>query len=69
MLRTVVEMAVLATLDPGEAFPLRRPIARQFVGDDHPGHALAPLQQLGEELLGRVLIPPTLDQDIQDMAP
>ena len=36
ILGSVVEAFVPAVLDPGHQFPLRRGIARQLVGDQHP---------------------------------
>ena len=61
----VVEISVLAVLHPREHLPLRGAVAFQLVGNDHPGHVLAPPQQLAEELLGRVLVPTALHQNIQ----
>jgi hypothetical protein len=65
ILCTVVEVAVLAMLHTGQDFPLRGPVAGQFVGDDHPGYVLAPLQQLAEESLRRLLVPVALDEHVQ----
>jgi hypothetical protein len=61
----VVEVAVLALLHTGEEFPLRRPLAGQFVGDAHPGYVLAPFQQLAEEALRSLLVPAALDENVQ----
>jgi len=36
--------------------------ARQFVGNDHSRHLLQPFEELAEELFGRTLVSPTLDQ-------
>jgi hypothetical protein len=47
-LRTILQRAVWPRLDAGQDFSLRRAIARQRVGDQHPGHvcdALAPLSE------------------------
>jgi hypothetical protein len=63
----IVQIAVLAVFHTRQYFPLGRTIAFELVRDNHPRHILAALEQLPEELLGRVLVPPTLDQDIQDM--
>src|SRR5687768_14997990 len=65
--RTVIQIPVLAVLHARQDLPLGRPIAFELVRDDHPRHIPAALEQLAEEFLGRVLVPPTLDQDIQDM--
>jgi hypothetical protein len=67
VLRAVIEIAALAMFHPRQEVPLRGTIALQLVRDDHPRNILAALEQLAEELLGRVLIPPTLDENIQDM--
>jgi hypothetical protein len=67
VLRAVIEIAVLAMFRPRQDVPLRGPIPLQLVCDDDPRDILAALEQLAEELLSRVFIPPTLDQDIQDM--
>jgi hypothetical protein len=66
--RTVVEIAVLPMLDTGQEFPLRCAIAFELVGDDHPWYVGQTLEQLPEEFLGGILVPPTLDKDIEDMA-
>jgi hypothetical protein len=36
VLRTVVEVAVLAMLQPRQEFPLGGPITFEFIGDDPP---------------------------------
>jgi hypothetical protein len=61
----IVQIAVLAVLYTGQDFPFRGTIAGQFVGDDHPGYVLAPLQQLAEESLRRLLVPAALDENVQ----
>jgi hypothetical protein len=48
--------------------PLCRAVALQLVRDEHPWHVGQALEQLPEEFLGGVLVPPTLDQYIQDVA-
>ena len=68
VLRTVVEVAVLAMLHPREDFPLRCPVAFELVGDDHTGHVGEPLEEFPEELLGGLLVAPPLHEDIEDMA-
>src|SRR5262245_10199805 len=67
VLRAVIEIPVLAVLHARQDLPLGRTIAFELVRDEHPRHILAALEQLAEEFLGRMLVPPTLDQDIQDM--
>jgi hypothetical protein len=68
VLRAVIEIAVLAMFHPREDVPLRGTIALQLVRDDGPRNILAALGQLAEELLGRVLIPSTLHEAIEDVA-
>ena len=48
VLRTVVEIAVLAMLHPREDCPLRRPVAFELVGDDHVGHVGEPLEEFAQ---------------------
>lgn len=55
-------------LDAAQHLPLGGPIARQFVGDEHPWHVLAALQYFAEELLGGGLIAAALHQNIQAIA-
>ena len=62
---TVVQVAVLPVFDVREDLPLRRAVAFQPIGDDDPRHVPAAFKELAEELLGRVLVPPTLHQDIE----
>ena len=63
-LRPVVEVVARAVLDPGQDLPLGRAIAPEFIGHDHTGNVLQPLQQLLEEALGRLRVAPALHQDI-----
>ena len=64
----VVEIPVLAMFDTRQDFTLGCTIAFQLIGDDHPRHVLQALEQLAEELLRRLLVPSTLDQDVQHVA-
>jgi len=67
VLRTVVEGAVLAMFHPREDLPLGRAIALQFIRNDHAWYVLTALEELTEELLGRLLVPPSLHQDIEHL--
>jgi hypothetical protein len=67
ILRTVVEVAVLAMFDAGQEFPLRGTVALELIGHDDPRDVLAPFEELAEELLRGFLVPPALHQDIEDM--
>ena len=54
-----------AVLDPGHRFPLRRGIARQLVGDQHPRRLALPLEQLAQQALGGSLVAPALHQHVE----
>lgn len=66
--RPIVQVAVLPVFDAREDLALRRAVAFQPIGDDDPWHAPAPFEELAEEFLGRVLVPPALHENIQDVA-
>jgi hypothetical protein len=68
VLRPIVEIPVLAVLDFRENLPLRRTVAFEFIGDDHPRDVLAPFEELAEELLRGVLVAPPLHQNIEHHA-
>ena len=68
VLRSVIEISMLPVFDTGQALPLRRPIAFEFIGDEHPWDVLASFEELAEELLRRLLMAPTLREDIEDSA-
>jgi hypothetical protein len=42
-------------------------VALELIRDDHPGDILTAFEELAEEFLGRVLIPPPLYENIQHM--
>ncbi len=65
VLTAAIEIATLPVFHPGQDLALRCAIALQLVRDDHPWHVLQALEQLAKELLGGLLIPPTLDQDVE----
>jgi hypothetical protein len=66
--RAIVEIAMLAVLHARPDLALGRAVALELVRDEHPWHVGHALEQLPEACLGGVLVPPTLDQDIQDVA-
>ena len=68
VLRAVIEIAVLTMFYPWEDLALGSSIALEFVSDDHPRYVGQSLKEFAQELLRRFLIPPPLDQDIQDVA-
>jgi hypothetical protein len=61
----IVETFVLTMLDTGQQLLFRCALAPQLIGDQHTRDILTALEQRTEELLGGLLIPPTLHQDIQ----
>jgi hypothetical protein len=65
VLGAVIEIPMLAVFYPQEHLPLGGPIAFQFVGNEYPRDMLAAFEELAQEGLGRVLVPPTLHEDIQ----
>jgi hypothetical protein len=65
VLRPIVEAFVLAMLDTGQQLLFRCARAPQLIRNQHPRHLLTALEQLAEELLGGLLVPPTLHQNIQ----
>jgi hypothetical protein len=62
--RTIIQIPRLPVFDTRQHLPLGRAIAFQLVGHEHPRH----LRQPSEELLGRVLIPAALHQNIEHVA-
>src|SRR5262245_2107668 len=65
VLTPVIEVATLAMLHPGQDLALRRAVALELIGNDHPWHVLQPLEQLAKELLRGLLIAPALHEDIK----
>jgi hypothetical protein len=68
VLCAVVEIPVLTVLHPRQNLPLGRAIAFEFIGDDHARDILTAFEEFTEELLGGLLIPTTLDENIQNVA-
>jgi hypothetical protein len=65
MLRSVVLILVLAVFDTRYDLNFRRAVAPQLVCDDHARDIPQSFLKLAKELLGRLLISPTLDKNIQ----
>jgi hypothetical protein len=65
ILGSVVEPFVPAVLDPRHRFSLRRGIARQLVGDQHPRRLALLPQQLAQQALGGLLITSALHQHVE----
>ena len=51
ILGAVIEVFVLAVLDPRQDLALRRAIAFEFIRDEHPWDVLAPFEELAKEFL------------------
>ena len=68
MLAAVVERATLPVCHAGQYLTLRRAVAFEFVCDDHPSNVLTALEELAEELLGGLLVPSPLHQDVEHYA-
>jgi hypothetical protein len=66
--RAVVQIAVLAMFHPRQDLALRGGIALQRIRDDHPRHVGQAFEQLAEELLRGLLVPATLDENVQHVA-
>ena len=64
----VVEIAMLAMLHARPHLPLGGTIAFEFIRADHPWHIGQSLEQLAEEFLRGMLVPPTLHEGIEDVA-
>src|SRR3954452_1611032 len=68
ILRPIIETLVLPMLDAGHDFTLGRCVAAQLVSDQHTRRAALLLQQLAQQALGRLLVAPALDEDIENEA-
>jgi hypothetical protein len=68
VLRTVIEIPVLAVLYTWQEFSLRRAIAFELIRDEDLGHVDQALEEFAEKLLRRLLVPAALDENIQHVA-
>jgi len=68
VLRTIVEIPMLTVLDSRQNLALRCAIAFEFIGNDDPWHVGEACEQLSKELLRGLLVPTTLDKNIEDIA-
>jgi hypothetical protein len=59
-----IELAMLAMLHARQELSFGRSITFELIGDEHPGHILAPFERLAEELLSRRFVPAPLHQNI-----
>ena len=53
---------------PWEQLALGGSVTLELVGDDHARHVHQPFEEFAEELLRRLLVPPFLHQDIQQVS-
>ena len=67
VLDPVIQILRRAVFHPGRQPPMRHAIAGQLVTDQHPRYVACAFEQLAEKLLRRLLIAPTLHQDIEDI--
>jgi hypothetical protein len=67
ILSAVVQVAVLPMLHTGQDLAHGRPVASQLICDDHPWHVRQALEQLTEECLCGLLVPPALHQNVEDV--
>jgi hypothetical protein len=65
VLGSVVEALMPMVLDPRHQLLLRREIARQLIGDQHPRRLALSPQQLAQQALGRVLVASALRQHVE----
>jgi len=65
VLRSVIEIPMLAMFHAREDLALGSPIALEFIRDDDPRNVLTALEELAEELLGGPFVPSPLYQDVE----
>src|SRR5215471_1734767 len=68
VLRTVIEIPVLAMLYTWQALALRRAIAFELLRNDDPRHVGQAFEECADKLLRRPLVPAALDENISDVA-
>jgi len=68
VLGPVVQSPMLPVLDARQHLSQRRPVAGEFVRNQHARHKRKPLEQLPQEFHGCPRIAPPLDQDVEDVA-
>jgi hypothetical protein len=67
VLRTIVERAVLLMFHTGGQLALGGAITLQPIRDEHARHICQSLEVLPKDLVGRRLITPVLDHDVEDI--
>jgi hypothetical protein len=68
VLGALSERPMVAMFHSREQLALGCSIALEFIGDDTPRHVRQACEQLAKDLLCGLLVPPTLDQDIQHIS-
>jgi hypothetical protein len=65
VLGAIVQIAMLPMFDTRQYLALRGAEALELIGYDDTWHVLAPFEELAQELLCGLLVPPPLHQDIE----
>jgi hypothetical protein len=68
VLGAIIEIAVLPMFHARQELSLGGSITLQLIRDDDPRSILASFEELAEEFLRGLLVPPALHQDIEDVA-
>jgi hypothetical protein len=67
ILTPVVQIAALSVFYPWQYLTPRCAVALELIRDEHPGDILTAFEQLTEELLRRLFVPPALHEDVEDI--
>jgi hypothetical protein len=67
VLTPIIEIATLPVFHPWQYVACGGTVALQLIRDDHAWHRPQALEQLAKELLGGLLVPPALHQDVADV--
>jgi hypothetical protein len=68
ILHAVIEIAMLTMFHTGQEFPLGGTIAFEFIRDDDPRHIRQTVEELAQALLGGLLVPSALHQEVEHVA-
>jgi hypothetical protein len=66
--RAIIPIAMRPMFHTGQPLACRRLIAPQPIGHDQPWHVREPLEQLADECLGSLCIPPMLHEHVEEMS-
>src|SRR5215831_10126128 len=67
VLRTVIEIPMLAMFNARQELPLGGPVAFELIGDEHPWDILTAFEELAEKLLRGLFVPTALDENVEDI--